>query len=181
MKYRTIVIDPPYPHRLTGQFKRENRAKQLPYKTMTMNEIHSLDIEKYADIGCHLWLWTTNSHLKDSFDLLKSWNFTYLNTITWCKTSGVGAYFANTTQHILMAYYKSCKFNKARWKPTHFITKPVGKGEHSKKPESSYQLIESISDEPRLEIFARTKREGWDYIGDELGVPILVNQMENKS
>lgn len=172
--YKTIVIDPPWEHELTGSFKRENRAKTLPYKTMTLEQIKSLPISDYADIGCHIWLWTTNRMLRQSFEVLESWGFKYLTMITWVKTSGVGAYFANTTQHILFGYYKKCLFTKARWKPTHFITKPVGKGQHSVKPEESYQLIESISELPRIDIFARKERIGYDVIGDELGKPIEV-------
>ena len=174
MKYRTITIDPPYPQPMTGGFKsRHSRPKELPYKSMTLEQIKSLDIAQYAEPGTHLYLWTTNKFLRESFDIMEKWGFKYLVTLTWIKPSGLGAWFANTTQHCLFGYYQKCQFNKARWKPTHFtgIVKP---GEHSKKPESSYQLMESVSDEPRLEIFARTKREGWDYIGDELGKPIEI-------
>ena len=175
MKNRCILIDPPVKQPMTGSFKsRHSRPEKLPYKTMTGDEIKSLPIEDYAEEGCHLWLWTTNRFLRDAFDFMDSWNFKYLNTITWVKPSGLGAWFANTTQHVLFGYYKKCQFHKARYLPTHFngIVKP---GEHSKKPESLFQLIEWISDEPRIEIFARQKRPRWDYVGDELGKSITAS------
>lgn len=46
------------------------------------------------------------------------------------------------------------------------VTKPSKV--HSRKPMNFYPYIEEISDEPRLEIFARYKRQGWDVMGDEI-------------
>jgi N6-adenosine-specific RNA methylase IME4 len=174
MKYRTILVDPPYPQPMTGAFKsRHVRPKALPYKSMTIEQIKALDIEQYAEPGSHIWLWATNTFHRDAFDILAGWGFKFLNEITWVKPSGLGAYFANTTQPLLFGYYKKCQFHKARWRPTH-IHGNVKPGEHSKKPESSYKLIEDVSDEYRIELFARFEREGWTQIGDELGVPITL-------
>ena len=39
---------------------------------------------------------------------------------------------------------------------------------HSKKPEFFQDMIEKITDVPRLEMFARRKREGWDVWGNEV-------------
>ena len=38
---------------------------------------------------------------------------------------------------------------------------------HSAKPEAFYDLVESVSPGPRLELFARRNRLGWDTWGDE--------------
>lgn len=48
------------------------------------------------------------------------------------------------------------------------ITGP--KREHSRKPEESYALIEATSPGPRLEIFSRQPREGWDVWGNDPAV-----------
>ena len=39
---------------------------------------------------------------------------------------------------------------------------------HSKKPEFFQDLIETVSDSPRLEMFARRERENWDVWGNEV-------------
>ena len=39
---------------------------------------------------------------------------------------------------------------------------------HSTKPEFFQDMIEVVSDYPRLEMFARRQREGWDVFGDEV-------------
>jgi N6-adenosine-specific RNA methylase IME4 len=41
------------------------------------------------------------------------------------------------------------------------------KGDHSAKPEVFLDLIEQASPPPRLELFARRQRLGWDTWGDE--------------
>lgn len=173
MKYSCIVIDPPWPQRMTGNFKRArdgfNRTLKLPYKTMSLEDIAAMGLADRAGDGAHCWLWTTNSHLADSFNILAGWGFTYLNTVTWVKPSGLGAWFANTTQHCLFGYYKKCQFPLARWRPTHFnaVVKP---GEHSRKPDAFYDLVRSISPGPRLDMFARRVIEGFDGWGDEYPV-----------
>ena len=37
----------------------------------------------------------------------------------------------------------------------------VEKQNHSKKPEEFYEFLERVSPEPRIELFARNKRDGW--------------------
>ena len=39
---------------------------------------------------------------------------------------------------------------------------------HSKKPEFFQDLIETVSDAPRLEMFARRERKDWDVWGNEV-------------
>lgn len=49
------------------------------------------------------------------------------------------------------------------------------RSEHSAKPEFFLDLAERMSPEPRIELFARRARFGWDYWGDEsLGTAELV-------
>ena len=41
------------------------------------------------------------------------------------------------------------------------------RGGHSRKPEAFYDLVESVSPGPYLELFARRQRLGWDTWGNE--------------
>jgi N6-adenosine-specific RNA methylase IME4 len=166
-QYRTILIDPPWKQPLVGRFYRRSKtATVLPYETMSMQEILELPIQNISEPGTHIWLWTTNRLLHDAFHVIEAWGFKYLNTITWVKPSGVGAWFANTTQHLIFAYNKKCIFQKARYRPTHLFTSIPKR--HSEKPSQFYDLIESISIEPRIELFARNRRDGWDAWGDQV-------------
>jgi N6-adenosine-specific RNA methylase IME4 len=40
--------------------------------------------------------------------------------------------------------------------------------EHSRKPDSIYQIVESDYPKPYIELFARRKRDGWICLGDEI-------------
>lgn len=164
-KYACIVADPPWPVRVTGAMKgRHSAARTLPYETMSIGEIADLPVESLAALGAHLWLWTTNGFLRDAFDVMGTWGFRNLTTVTWVKPSGYGPYFASTTQHVLFGYRGKCTFPLGRYKPTHFDAVPR---RHSEKPDEFYSLVRSISPGPRIELFARRAIDGFEAWGDE--------------
>jgi N6-adenosine-specific RNA methylase IME4 len=43
-----------------------------------------------------------------------------------------------------------------------------GADRHSEKPSRSFEIIEAVSPGPRLEMFARAPRAGWDVWGNEV-------------
>lgn len=166
--YQTILADPPWSQSLMGQRKRKRDphiAKSLPYPTMTVDQIASLRVGELAAPGCHLWLWTTNQFLRQGFDVMRAWGFTYLAPIVWVKPSGCGNYFVHRTQTLLFGYKQQCRFNGARYQPNVVF---AGIGNHSSKPLAIYDLIEKVSPSPRLELFARKQRIGWDVWGNEV-------------
>lgn len=171
LKYKTILADPPWKQTLDGNWKRRpNRATRLPYPTMTVQEICALPIGELADAGTHLWLWTTNEYLEAGFAVMRAWGFKYLAPITWVKPSGCGAWFSHRTQTMLFGY-RSPPAMAAKYRPTEIH---ANAGRHSAKPNESYELIESVSATPRVEIFARPWtpmfpwRDGWDVWGNEV-------------
>lgn len=165
-KYKTIVVDPPWKQAMTGKYDiRPNRSAELPYQTMSLQEIASLPVGELAADDCHLWLWTTNQFLREGFDVMHSWGFKYLAPIHWIKPNGLGNWFIHRTQTCLFGYRRSCKFEGKRYLPN-IIEAPARK--HSAKPEASYAYIESVSATPRLELFARRERHGWDVWGNEV-------------
>ena len=171
-QFRCIVADPPWAQGLTGGWKRRpNRAKTLPYPTMTVDQIKALPVGDTAEPDAHLWLWTTNAFLEAGFSVMRAWGFRYLAPIHWVKPSGLGNYFIHRTQTILFGYRKTCRFPARRYAPNIFTT---GNPErHSEKPEEAFTLIESVSPGPRLELFARRARPGWTVWGNE--VPCKAN------
>jgi len=168
-KYMTIYADPPWKQTMSGKYnhpKRNKRVDELPYPTMSLDEIKDMSISNISDIGCHLWLWTTNQFLKQGFEVMEAWGFKYLAPIIWIRPSGTGNYFVHRTQTLLFGYNQKCYFNRERYKPNIIFAGVPRK--HSKKPKEMYELIESISDTPRIELFARQKREKWDSWGNEI-------------
>ena len=164
--FRTILADPPWTQGMSGQWKKHKAAKKLPYPTMTLDEICAMPVGELAAEDCHLWLWTTNSHIEAGFQVMRSWGFKYLAPVHWVKPSGIGNYFVHRTQTVLFGYRKRCRFDGARYRPN-IIETGLPK-RHSEKPEETYALIESISQTPRLELFARRNRPNWTTWGNEV-------------
>jgi N6-adenosine-specific RNA methylase IME4 len=183
-KYNTIVIDPPWAISLTGEVKRgEKRAKSLPYKTMSLQEIKEIPINNIANVGAHIYCWTTNKMLKDTFDVLQDWGVNFHLVMPLVKPSGLAPCFgyAFASEFCLLGFYgkpmqKFLKAGELNW------IKAFNKaGTHSSKPDDFYKLVERMSPEPRIDIFARKQRLNWDTFGDEVDKqqPLNVNKKED--
>ena len=165
-KYKCILIDPPWPQGKVGRFARHSAPDDLPYSTMTLDDIKDISVGSVSESGSHLWLWTTNQFLSSGFDVMSHWGFKYLAPIHWVKPSGFGAWFVHRTQTLLFGYKDKCVFPLGRYKPNVIFTSCPKR--HSEKPDETYRYIEAISPGPRLELFARRKIDGWDAWGNEV-------------
>lgn len=167
-KYKTIYIDPPWQETGGGKIK---RGADRHYELMPLKEIESLPIHKLAhEDGCHLYMWVTNNFLEKGFNLLKSWGFEYITLITWQKDRfGLGQYYRGITEHCIFATtkqrlpYKVLNGKRQQGVTGFYESKTI----HSRKPLKMREMIEKVSYEPRLEMFAREKVSGWDCWGNE--------------
>lgn len=174
MKYATIVADPPW-HYEFGKRTHSDKGwdrldgepiAPLPYSTMTVDEIALLPVRDFADKAAHLYLWTTYAYLEDAYDIARYWGFRPSTLLTWCKPPngiGLGGTYSLTTEYVLFA--RRGVLPAIRRLDTTWFQWP--RGAHSAKPEAFLDLVESVSPPPRLELFARRARFGWDYWGDE--------------
>ena len=158
-RFATIVIDPPWHWADEGDCDQLGRARPT-YSTMPLEELLELPLGDLADEDCHLYLWITNRSLPKGFGLLQRWGFRYVTTLTWCKPSfGMGNYFRGSTEHILFGVRGSQPL-KRKDVGTWFAA-PRGPLGHSSKPVEFYDLVESCSPGPYLEMFARANRKNW--------------------
>ncbi len=178
MLYRTVVVDPPWPSPKAWQGKKE-RYSARDYKHLTIPQIRSLGIPDIAEADSHLYIWSiqskdshkksldTKMFLEHSFDLARHWGYRPMNLITWGKTGpGTGNYFQVNSEFILFAVRGSLPGLKTgEQRPTWFEASRL---EPSEKPDEAYELIERVSPGPRIDIFARKPRGGWDVWGDEV-------------
>lgn len=156
--FSSIVIDPPWQYDNVVT----RGAAEDHYPTMALDELEALDLP--ADDAAHLYLWTTNGFLRQAFDLMDLWGFTYKTTLTWCKPQiGMGNYFRNNTEHVLFGI-KGKLPTQRNDIGTWFS---ADRTRHSAKPESFYDLVEASSPGPWLEMFARRRRMGWFTWGNE--------------
>ena len=175
--FRCIVADPPWKYGAWGKgsansryaAKDFNAPKAMPYETMTVEEIKAMPVAKLAAEDCDLYLWTTQKYLPDAFDVLEAWGFRYCQTLTWCKTpmgTGQGGLYCPTTEFCLLG--RKGKMPVKKRVDTTWWNWPRAWKTHSRKPEGFQDIVEAVSDEPRLELFARRKRHGWHVWGNEI-------------
>jgi N6-adenosine-specific RNA methylase IME4 len=165
-RFATIVVDPPWDWGDEGDCDQLGRARPT-YGTMPFEELLALPVADLADRDCHLYLWITNRSLPKGFTLLERWGFRYITALTWCKPSfGMGNYFRGSTEHVLFGVKGSQPLRRkdvGTW-----FQAPRGPLGHSSKPVALYELVESCSPGPYLEMFARSERAGWSSWGAEV-------------
>jgi N6-adenosine-specific RNA methylase IME4 len=164
-KFSTIVADPPWDYLDNG--------KAAPdFETMPWEKIKALPVADKAADDCHLYVWVPNALLIDAKEIVESWGFRYVQTLTWRKPGGLPtAWFRSTTEFVIFAVRGSQPFkqpaadSRPHTIPTCFDFKP-GKG-HSAKPEEFItQIVECCSPGPYLELFGRAERPGWKIWGE---------------
>ncbi len=172
--FRTILADPPWRfENRTGKMAPEHQ-RLLRYPTMTLKEILALPVDSLAAERSHLYLWVPNALIGEGLEVMKKWGFTYKTNLVWFKIRkdggpdgrGVGFYFRNVTELVLFGVKGHMRTLSPGRRQTNAIS--CRKREHSRKPEDLYEIIESCSPGPFLELFARYPREGWTQWGNEV-------------
>ena len=104
----------------------------------------------------------------------EAWGFSYKSNIVWHKVRkdggpdgrGVGFYFRNVTELVLFGVRgKNARTLAPGRRKVNFLA--TQKREHSRKPDEFYDIVESCSPGPFLELFARGPRDGWDVWGNQ--------------
>ena len=171
--FKTVLADPPWRFaNRTGKVAPEHRRLDR-YGTMDLEEIKALPVEAATAKNAHLYLWVPNALLLEGIEVLEAWGFRYVSNVIWAKRRkdggpdgrGVGFYFRNVTEPILFGVKGSMRTLAPARSTVNMIE--TRKREHSRKPDEQYDLIESCSPGPYLEMFARYTRPGWTSWGNE--------------
>lgn len=163
--YSTVVIDPPWPMVKIARDVRPNQ-KAMDYPSMELDAIRDLPIGELAGSeGCHLYLWTTHKFLPEAMSFVESWGFEYQCLMTWVKNVGITPFsWMYDTEHVIFARRGSLDLTQLGLRLS--FTAPVTK--HSEKPDAFYERVAQASPGPRLEMFARRPREGFEPWGNEV-------------
>lgn len=174
-KFHTILADPPWQFQnRTGKVAPEHKRLNR-YNTLSLQEIKQLPIKDLAADPAHLYLWVPNALLTEGLEVMSAWGFTYKTNIIWYKIRkdggpdgrGVGFYFRNVTEIMLFGVKgKNARTLDAGRSQVNIVS--TRKREHSRKPDEIYEIIESCSSGPYLELFARGKKEGWAQWGNQV-------------
>lgn len=174
--FRCILADPPWRFRTWNE---DNQAKSASnhYSLMTTRDICHLPVERHAAKDAVLLLWVSNPQLEDGFRVMRSWGFEYKTVaFTWAKTSRSTQASWSPKWHMALGYWTRANSEicllGVRGKPKRLskgvrqlIVAPVR--EHSRKPDETHDRIEQLCDGPRLELFGRQRRPGWEVRGNQ--------------
>ncbi len=173
-RYRTILADPPWQFQnRTGKMAPEHK-RLARYSTMELDEILGLPVRSLADDTSHLYLWVPNALLLEGIKVLEAWGFKYKSNLVWHKIRkdggpdgrGVGFYFRNVTELVLFGVRgKNARTLAPGRRQVNFLA--TRKREHSRKPDEFYDIVESCSPGPYLELFARGARPDWAVWGNQ--------------
>jgi N6-adenosine-specific RNA methylase IME4 len=173
-RFATVLADPPWQFQnRTGKVAPEHRRLSR-YGTMDLQAIMELPVSQLSADTSHLYLWVPNALLPDGLRVLEAWGYTYKSNIVWRKIRkdggsdgrGVGFYFRNVTELVLFGVKgKNARTLQPGRTQVNFLE--TRKREHSRKPDEFYDIVESCSPGPYLEMFARGPRDNWSVWGNQ--------------
>ena len=173
-RFATVLADPPWQFQnRTGKMAPEHKRLNR-YSTMSLTDIMELPVSRVLTDAAHLYLWVPNALLPEGLQVLAAWGFQYKSNLVWHKVRkdggpdgrGVGFYFRNTTEIVLFGVRgKNARTLPPGRRQVNIIRSM--KREHSRKPDEMYDLVESCSPGPFLELFARGSRENWTTWGNQ--------------
>jgi N6-adenosine-specific RNA methylase IME4 len=136
---------------------------------MDLDAICALPVDGLATSDALLFIWVPPPILEQCFRVIRSWGFDYRTGIVWVKDRiGMGNYVRNRHEHLLIARRGELPLPTADSRPPSVLEAP--RTVHSRKPVTAYELIERMYPElPRIELFARARRDGWAAWGNEAG------------
>ena len=163
--YAVIYADPPYRYDNVpmGDVARQNEQH---YPSMALNDIKALPIPAADD--CVLFLWAMVPLLPEALAVMSAWGFTYKSSSTWVKDkAGTGYWVRGIVEHLLIGRRGNVPAPAPGDQFPGVIEAP--RGRHSEKPDIFAEHITRLfPNVPKLEMFARDKRDDWDVWGNEV-------------
>ena len=175
----------------------------LPYQTMTDEEIMAMPIKDISADDALLFMWVTDNRIPKIKELMAAWGFKYnslafiWNKITKCTTNQIDIFNEMASEKVrttLTPYTRrSCEYCFLGTKGSaidlikdHYVLQYVAwasrSRKHSEKPdEVRKRIVKLCGDIPRVELFAREQKLGWDVWGNQVSNSIKLNAGNNYS
>jgi N6-adenosine-specific RNA methylase IME4 len=171
-QYDLILADPPWTY---NDKKRNRGGAARHYPTMSDEELLGFGqvLEPYVKGKTILCMWATWPRMPLAFELINNWGFQYKTLLfEWVKTNkngstymGMGSYTRANCEPLLLAFRSQEGIFPSVRNISNVLV--AGRQAHSQKPDLAYQRIEELwPNISRLELFARSKRDGWDALGE---------------
>ena len=168
-KYRIIYADPPW--RYTDR-DYMGLSVEEHYPTMPTEDICKLSIKELAYKDCTLFLWTPSSQIPQGLIVMEAWDFEYKAMIVWDKVKHTPGHYTSVRHELCLIGIMGsgvplCDPKTIANTDSVLVIKKTHR--HSEKPEEMRRVIERLYPNcPKIELFARSKVEGWDVWGNEI-------------
>ena len=175
-KYDLIVADPPWKQAKGGKksVRPVSSGTELDYPVCSLEEIkeHLTQATSLASgENSILFLWTIDKYLFEAQKIAEELGYKLHARMIWDKVTGIPAAFTVRYGHEYLLYMYKGKLTpvaiEERGKIHTVFREQVKR--HSQKPEISFEIINRLYPTARkLELYARTEREGYDCWGNEV-------------
>jgi N6-adenosine-specific RNA methylase IME4 len=134
---------------------------------------------------CVLFLWASMPRLADALRVLEAWGFTYKSHFVWAKTTTEDGFGLRIQHELLLIGVRGEVPEPSARENCSFLGVEAGPG--SIKPDAFAVIIESLFPTlPKIELFARASRKGWDVTtdeaeGDQQGASLAEGDLEGRS
>lgn len=160
-----IYADPPWRYSFS---RSKSRKVENHYGTMRLADIKALDVAGIAAPDSVLYLWATAPKLLEALAVMDSWGFGYVTNAVWDKGRiGMGYYFRGQHEHLLIGKRGKPAVPDPSSRVSSVIEVP--RTRHSRKPVEVVEILEAMyPDASKVELFARSLRDGWSAWGNEV-------------
>lgn len=175
-QYDLIVADPPWKQAKGGKksVRPISSGTELDYPVCSLEEIKehlSQATSLTSGESSILFLWTIDKYLFEAQKIAEELGYKLHARMIWDKVTGIPAAFTVRYGHEYLLYMYKGKLTpvaiEERGKIHTVFREQVKR--HSQKPELSFEIINRLYPSARkLELYARTERDGYDCWGNEV-------------
>lgn len=164
-RFGVVLADPPWSYDFS---RSDSRKVENQYPTLQSGEIGDFPVGEIVTNDSILFLWTTSPKLQEGMQVMRQWGFAYKTCLVWDKkTIGMGYYARSRHELLLVGKRGEIPPPEPDSRPESVIR--AKRGPHSKKPDEVYAVIERMyPDLSKIELFARSKRDGWTSWGNQV-------------
>jgi len=164
--YGVLYVDPPWNFLVHSRVTGMDRHAANHYPVMQLAEIVALRLPAAPD--CVLFLWAPVAQAANALRLIEHWGFEYRSMHIWRKPGLGTGYWVRENAELLLIATRGAVPAPAPGDQLRCLF-AARRRAHSEKPEIFADLIERLyPNTPKLEMFARRPRAGWDSWGNEV-------------
>ncbi len=170
-KYKIIYADPAWSY--NDKCHAGKRGADYKYRTTSTESLQQIPVHRVIADDCALFMWATMPMLPDALSVMAAWGFKYKTVaFVWVKKNrksdsdffGMGNWTRSNAEVVLLGTVgKPRRVSMSVRQVVHSRIMA-----HSEKPsEVADRIVALMGDVPRLDMFARAERPGWDAWGDQ--------------